>query len=80
MAALLMTALLYPRLLKLLVQDNKHSILQCCCAGKRRREAAWSHETSHQLADFEDRLPSLLASWSIEKERQQWTQLPKHAC
>lgn len=50
----------------------------CCHAGKRKLETAWSRSTSDQLAAFEHRLPSLLASWSIEKERQQWSQVSKH--
>ena len=49
-----------------------------CCAGKRSREAALIYNTSDQLAAFEKRLPKLLASWSIEKERQQWSQTSKH--
>ena len=43
-------------------------------AGKRRREAAWSQDTSEQLAAFDVKLPALLANWTIEKERQQWTE------
>lgn len=50
----------------------------CCHAGKRKLETAWSRNTSEQLAAFEHRLPGLLASWSIEKERQQWRQISKH--
>lgn len=49
-----------------------------CCAGKRSREAALTHDTSDQLAAFENRLPKMLASWSIERERQQWSQTSKH--
>lgn len=48
------------------------------CAGKRTREAALIHDTFDQLVAFEKRLPKLLASWSIEKERQQWSQTSKH--
>ena len=46
--------------------------------GKRSRDTAWSHDTHDQLSSFEDRLPTLLAKWSIEQERQQWTNTFSH--
>ena len=44
---------------------------QVCSAGKRPRTSLHD-EPLQQLAQFEQRLPSLLSNWSVTAERQQW--------
>lgn len=60
-------------LTSILLQNAVLREFTCRFAGKRSREAAHSDDPVAQLAEFDNRLSTLLCGWSIESERGQWT-------